>query len=600
MWQGDMSARQKQRVFGLLLLVVLIFTYMFGKLFWIQVVSAEHYSAYNVDLVKNSVAQRQQALVLASGRGDIYDRSLQPFTGRTIQALAAFPVRDGYSGDSVQIAGLAGILHTTAAQWQAFAAHLNAAKLWGMEGGGEPVALSVEQVRQIEALGLPNARVVSYQIRYPVEMAARQVIGFIGQNPERVQGLFASELAGGKLTLTSRIGVAGLEKTFEPWLRGQGATSISYFTDAGKRPLGGLDARIIEPDNPYYPLKLVTTLDADIQQRIEQLMDRMQIREGSAVVLDAQQADVIAMASRPNFNPGQIDPADSAWGNEALKATTPGSIFKTVVAAAALEEGVVAPDETFDCEGALGKYGFTCWKKDGHGPLTLEQGFAESCNIVFARVAERLTAAQIETYARKLGLLAPVGWTGTVGEQTGLSMWDGEEAGQLFAAKTPKNDEGVRMQTAIGQRDVLVTPLQAANMIVTLLHGGEALEPRIVQELRYRTDRVMQRFPAQKLADSDGRISEKTSRTLLQWMQEVVEDGTGQSLQGAKWKLAGKSGTAQVGAGAQQTVNQWFIGYGPVDSPRYAVSVVVEHTDPQAANQALPLFKGIMDILAGQ
>ncbi|WP_230632696.1 peptidoglycan D,D-transpeptidase FtsI family protein [Paenibacillus athensensis] len=594
-----MSAKHKQRVFWLLLLLVLVLAYLSGKLFWIQVISAEHYSAYNVDLVKNSVAQRQQALVLSSGRGDIYDRSLQPFTGRTIQALAAFPVRDGYSGDSAQLAGLTRVLHTTTAQWQTFASGLNVAKLWGADGG-EPTALSKEQAQQIEALGLPNARVVSYQIRYPADMAARQVIGFIGQNPERVQGLFASELAGGKLTLTSRIGAAGLEKTFEPWLRGQGATSISYFTDAGKRPLGGLDARIIQPDNPYYPLKLVTTLDADIQQRIEQLMDRMHIREGSAVVLDAQQADVIAMASRPNFNPAQIDPSGGAWGNEAVKATTPGSIFKTIVAAAALEEGVVEPDETFDCEGALGKYGFTCWKKGGHGPLTLEQGFAESCNIVFARVAQRLSAEQIETYARKLGLLAPVGWTGAIGEQAGLSMWDGEEAGQLFAAKTPRSDEGVLMQTAIGQRDVLVTPLQAANMIVTLLHGGEALEPRIVQELRYRTDRVMQRFPTQKLVAGAGAISEETSRTLLKWMQEVVEDGTGQSLKGAKWKLAGKSGTAQVGAEANQTVNQWFIGYGPVDAPRYAVSVVVAHTDPQAANQALPLFKGIMDILAGQ
>jgi cell division protein FtsI/penicillin-binding protein 2 len=93
-------------------------------------------------------------------------------------------------------------------------------------------------------------------------------------------------------------------------------------------------------------------------------------------------------------------------------------------------------------------------------------------------------------------------------------------------------------------------------------------------------------------------ISRATSQELLKWMESVVTEGTGKALQGGKWQLAGKSGTAQVQTGKQEKVNQWFIGYGPVHSPKYAVSVSVAKVGPLEPNKAVPLFKGIMQILA--
>lgn len=549
-------------------------------------------------MVKNSVVQRQRALVLESGRGEILDRDLKPMTGKIIKALVAFPINSYYQGNPQQINQLASILRTNTAGWVTFSRDLKEPQVWRTIEGGKPVELSDQQEKQINALGLPFLKVVKMEDRYPSGMTARQLIGFIGQNPDRVMSIYGADLEKGKVALTSKIGGAGLEKTFDLWLRGIGETSISYFTDAGKRPLAGLDARMIAPDNTFYPVKLVTTLDLSVQQRIETLMDKLNIRDGAAVVQEVAQGDIVAMASRPNFDQTEVDLASNNWSNYALKATAPGSIFKTIVAAAALDKGVVDPKETFNCEGALGKYGFTCWRKDGHGPLTLEQGYAQSCNIVFAKVMQRLTPAELESYAHKLGVLDEVGWTGKTDSEQMLRQLDTEENGQLFGAHTPHNDEGVLMQTAIGQRDVRMTPLQASNMIVTLLHGGKGYSPRVVQEVRYQTDRVMEKFPVQLLKSEAGRVSAATSRTLVNWMREVVTDGTGQGLKDAKWKLAGKSGTAQLEIGKQEKVNQWFIGYGPVDSPKYAVSVVIKNLDPTESNKSIPLFKGIMDILA--
>jgi cell division protein FtsI/penicillin-binding protein 2 len=584
----------KRRMFMVLLLIMVLLTGIAGKLLWIQLVRTGGSSTHTVDLVKNSVSQRQSSLVLHSGRGDFYDWKLRPITGETTKALVIFPVQEKNQSNDQQNEDISRILGVSTAAWKAFSDHVKEPRLWSTKPNGQPNHLNAKQEKLIDLLQLPNVRVVDYENRYPQSMAAKQLIGFIGENPERIKTVFGKQLAHGDVSLTSKIGGSGLEKTFEPLIEGIGQTSISYFTDNEMRPLNGLGTRLIEPTNPYYPLKVITTIDLDLQKKVEALMDSMNIREGAAVVLNAADADIRVMASKPDYNPEDVDPAQSNWSNHALKAIAPGSIFKTAIAVAAMEEGVVKPGETFDCQGALGKYGFTCWKKEGHGRLTLEEGFAESCNIVFAKVMQRLSSVQLEKYAGELGLVHKAGWQGTIGQQN-VQQLDGEDEGQLFAAGTPREDEGVRMQTAIGQRDVLLSPLQAANMIVTLLHGGERFAPRAASEIRYQTDRIMSSLTVQK---SHTAISRATSQKLLEWMEMVVTEGTGKALQGAKWQLAGKSGTAQVQTGKQEKVNQWFIGYGPVNSPKYAVSVSVANVGPLEPNKAVPLFKGIMQILA--
>ncbi|MNC44152.1 Penicillin-binding protein 4B [compost metagenome] len=154
------------------------------------------------------------------------------------------------------------------------------------------------------------------------------------------------------------------------------------------------------------------------------------------------------------------------------------------------------------------------------------------------------------------------------------------------------------MQTAIGQRDVTVTPLQAANLVVTLLHGGEVRAPRILQRVAFKNGQTLQNLPGHLAPASAGAISGSTSKLLLSWMRLVVTEGTGKRLQNTKWPLAGKSGTAQTMVKGLPRNNQWFIGYGPVDHPRYAVSVAVENVAPGSTHSATKLFGQIFDLLS--
>ena len=153
-------------------------------------------------------------------------------------------------------------------------------------------------------------------------------------------------------------------------------------------------------------------------------------------------------------------------------------------------------------------------------------------------------------------------------------------------------------RSAIGQRDVQVTPLQAANLIVTLLHGGEVRAPRILKKVTFANGQKLQDLPSHLSPSTAGRISDSTAQQLLLWMRMVVTEGTGTRLKNTHWTVAGKSGTAQTLVKGVARNNQWFIGYGPVDHPRYAVSVAVENVAPGSPHTATKLFGQVLDLLS--
>src|SRR5690606_22546276 len=227
--------------------------------------------------------------------------------------------------------------------------------------------------------------IVEYTARNGHNDSYRHVIGFIGEHPEWVEQRYRSEIDTLKnWDRNSKVGVSGLEHSLDRILHGIGPTYISYTLDGQSRYMAGIGARFIAPNNPYYPLHVVTTLDLELQSSIEKLMDERNVAEGAVVLLDASNGDIKAMVSRPRLQPeswANID--NNRWRNHALTAYEPGSIYKIVTAAAALEYGVVTEDEQFHCSGEYGKYGLSCWKKGGHGKQTLADAFANSCNIVF-------------------------------------------------------------------------------------------------------------------------------------------------------------------------------------------------------------------------
>jgi len=591
-----MSLLRKKRIFYLLLSFMVVMGLFALRIAWIQTASAfKTVTVGGKTINELAVRQREESIELDPGRGHIFDRNGKPLTGELAWTPILFPVRK--LPLETQLARLASALGTTVPELRSKWERLERPYVWPKAGGesGEPLRLGEEAVRKLPKL--EGLEVLPYMARYGPGERGNQWLGFVTQRPDVIRKLRENKHQP-DFALTLQVGASGLEKTLDGFLRGLGGVRAAYTVDGRKDPLGGTGTRVNAAASRYYPLQIQTTVDDNLQQKIERLAATMNVTEGAVVVLDAKSADIVSMVSLPYYDPHHVDPAAENWGNKAVKASVPGSIFKTVIAAAALEEHATVPGEVFHCNGHYGKYGLSCWKKGGHGNITLEEGFAKSCNVVFATLGERLSADAIVRTAAKLGLGRPIGWSDPAFlGGNGLRPLDHEEAGAVFHSLVAA-DGGVRAQTAIGQRDVLVSPLQAANLVVTLLHGGQVMAPRLVSEIRYKDGSLLSDLPSQTSPSSVGQINPQIAKRLLSWMRLVVTDGTGRALQQAKWPLAGKSGTAEVIRNHQQLNNQWFIGYGPVEQPKYAVAVLVQNQTEGSKHLAAELFRRTMDILA--
>ncbi|WP_419872228.1 peptidoglycan D,D-transpeptidase FtsI family protein [Candidatus Pristimantibacillus sp. PTI5] len=623
------------------LISLVMFIYI-GRLAWLQLMpGSASAAALSTETSRGgwqrlSVQQRQRNLVLDTGRGDFYDRNGIAITGETYSAVALFPVRRDVRGQEQDISVLSGILGVSVEQLQQKWDSVREPVFWMADNQMLPMRLTEAQTVRIKKLPLNGIRVLPYRNRYLAGFEAKHLIGFTSQHPEWLQAEQAEDLTRGKRKLADQVGGSGLEKSLDKLMHGVGVTSVSYFMDGRNAPMHGLDFRITQPNNRYYPLQAMTTIDLQLQNEIEDYVDAHGMKEGAVVVLDARNADIVAMVSRPQLKPGQFHSSDGTeWSNHALKAVAPGSVFKLVTEAAALEAGVVDPNESFDCSGEYGKYGLSCWKEGGHGHLTLKEGLAQSCNIVFATIAERLTAIELKRTADSLGIGRQAGWHrdkafGPFAEP--LRLLEEEERGQLFApisvqaTSSPEGlggdeglgvdkqrlleageeaamlaavDGGTLAQSGLGQRDVRMTPLQAANLIVTLLNEGRVMEPRLVSEIRYANGQRMVKLPAQRAQAIRGRIKPATAHALLRDMAAVVDHGTGRTIRQGRWAVAGKSGTAETTRAGIDRNHQWFAGYGPIKKPRYAIAVLVENQPPGSSNQATKIFRGVMDIAAG-
>ncbi|WP_232277025.1 peptidoglycan D,D-transpeptidase FtsI family protein [Paenibacillus sp. 481] len=579
-------------------------------------------------LLQQSIIQRERAIVLEDGRGSIVDRKGRPIRGEKRYGLVLFPVHPSVMTSAVtqQLAAALNVQQSELIQkWSSATVPL----LWpSAEDKKLPYLLPADQAQYMIRAKWDGVRILPLQLAYPLGQQTPHWVGYV--SAVRPQDVVIERGANtSKHGVQSVQGAAGLERSFEPLLRGLGETTFVHYTDVAHRPLHGLDVRLRRPDNPNYPLKVVTTTDIQLQRDVEEAVDRVGLKKGAIVVLDASTRDVVAMVSRPSYNPNHVEPQRTDWNNQALKAIVPGSVFKLVIAAAALESGVTSIDESFHCNGKYGKYGLLCWKSDGHGRLSLREAFAKSCNVTFAALGERLDASTIQAYAHRLGVGDTVGMISDDGVgHTQLKHFDGEERGRVFVPEhksepksksNPKSksesesqssaeilhvDGGVKAQVGIGQRDVRVTPLAAANLVATLLNDGYGGHPRLVREVQYAQGRPFAQFAPQ--ARIVRVIQPRTAHTLLQWMADTVQHGTGTALTSARWPLAGKSGTAQAESHGTSKVHTWFVGYGPTHLqgvsankvPRYAVSVVAMDEPGSHSHRATALFRAVMDVLA--
>lgn len=588
-------------------IILLVFASMFGviliRLIWLQTFTTAGYDKFTGKLAQASVEQRRESVELDSGRGRITDRNGVIIAGEQAHALLIMP-RNPEWRDMELVNRVSAILRIKQELISSQTKLIQTPYLAYIGSQKSPIYLSDQQMLQLTQLQSPAFKVVPYVHRYLKQPIATHVIGYLAQNPQLLKQLYADQIERGDVHKDELIGVSGIEKSFDRLLHGIGSKRYAQYVDGQAKALAGLQDRITKSYNSYFPLQLKTTLDSKLQASTEAIIDKLHMKEGAIVVLDVEHADVITMASRPNYDPYSVLPQLGLWRNRAVSAHIPGSIFKTVVLAAALEDGIVKPGQKFYCSGEWDRYHLRCWVREGHGVLTLEQAYAQSCNVIIAQIAAKLRPGRLEEIGESLGLFHRIGWSTDQldygnGSISSFRQFDGEQAGQLFAAQTTQTDAGVMAQTGIGQRDVLMSPLQAANMVVTLLNKGQLSEPRIVTDIRYQNNREFVHFAKHEVNKRLGRqaLSASTARWLTEAMKLTVQSGTAHSLLKVPVEVAGKTGTAELGEHAKGKVNEWFIGYTPQVKPKYAFAVLVSNSSDANKRQALAITDQLIRLL---
>ncbi len=376
-------------------------------------------------------------------------------------------------------------------------------------------------------------------------------------------------------------GLSGLEYSFDYQLQNsQSSGSLVTIRDGWHRRIQGLG--ILSQTPGLRGIKL--TLDLRIQKLVEQIMDREQVT-GSIVILNAQNGQILAMASRPVINlsnpESSLRDPDHPFLNRAISAYYPGSIFKLVILCAGLESGVIKPDEIFNDRGFV-KTGGKEWTPPtgshrGHGPIHLTDALAYSSNPVFIEIAFRMGPGPILACAERLGL----------GQPCNIGLKD-EAWGELPSGLGLSSGEQANM--ALGQSNVLATPLQIASLIQTIANDGIRNKPRLILGSFAANDlplHWMEPEPPQTV------LTPETARVVQAMMKAVIDYGTGQEAQ-LPVGAAGKTGTAQSGGNGTTSDYAWFAGYAPFRKPRF-VTVVFCEKGVSGGKTAAPIFREIMD-----
>ena len=409
------------------------------------------------------------------------------------------------------------------------------------------------------------------------------------------KGTFLSQILG--LTNVDSVGQSGLESAYETLLRGKEG-SLRTEVDARSRLLP--DGKTsYEAPQPGYTLRL--TVDSTIQGIVEKAMrECLAVNDAKSVqciVMDVNTGALLAACMKPDYDPNDPPRNDTELLNELMRMTVitdvyePGSTFKMLTCSAALDSGAASLDDVFTCSGAIYVDGdrIRCWKAS-HGTQTLPQALANSCNPAFVTLALRMGTDTFYKYLRAFG----------IGVRTGIDL-PGESAGILINSRYVKNVDLARI--GFGQ-SVAVTPLQLITAASAVVNGGRLMKPYIVQEVLDSQGNVVERTAPTVVSNP---ISAETSAKMRTLLENVVAEGGGKNAAVAGYRIGGKTGTAQVykdGRVVSDVHIGSFVGFAPIDNPRFAVLVTVneaqvpvDYGSTTAAPFASQIMEGVLSYL---
>lgn len=454
----------------------------------------------------------------------------------------------------------------------------------------------LEQISRVEERRseLPGVKVeTTARRRYPIGSMCSHALGYVGEVSDRELEVMAP------LGYAPRdvVGKTGVEQRYELLLRGRDGAEYWVCDSAGRElyPFEGGPSRDIRPGH-----NLILTIDAEAQRVAEEVLK--QHVAGAIVAIEPRTGEVLVMASHPAPDPNTLVGGISteAWRelttstthplmNRAIQALyPPGSPFKLITAGAGLETGTIGRGTQVTCNGTY-KYGirtFRCWKAEGHGVTDVLDGIVESCDVFMYQIGARLGVASLMDWAERSGL----------GRRTGIDI-SGESAGNV---PTPawydrrygkkKWSRGVVINLAIGQGELLMTPLQAACLAAGIANSGVVYTPHLFKRVETYSGRTI--GTARNTVAYELPFRPVTMRLLRQAMVDVVEapNGTGKLARIAGIEVAGKTGTAQNPHGEDHSC---FIAYAPADNPTIAVAVIAENAGGGGAIAA-PMAREVM------
>jgi len=574
--------RQKLILFAMSVIMVVLM----GRIAYIKVVHGEEYE----DAAKNQQTDDYDNVIVAN-RGSIVDRNNQAFAVSTRVYDLALDVRVLVQYDDAEIektlSGLTDI--------DFLGLDYNTLKTYTVkDANGVPAAdthwkvlakkLSREQKEQIEAMGLKGVVFGADTKRsYPLGTVAADVVGFIRGDSSW-----------------------GLESEYNTVLSGVNGREYKTYD--------GSSSAVIQTVEAQDGSTVVTTLDYTIQQYAEQAVKKAvedySPNHAAVLVMNPTTGEVYAMADSPTFDPNNPSDPESvdtseefaqkweglsdedqynylmdSWKNFNISYTfEPGSIFKPMVVAAALEEGVISKTDTFYCSGSKTVYDrvISCWQKSGHGTETLEQVLANSCNVAMMDIGEKLGTHLFYKYQRDFGF----------GEKTGIDLPGEASASTLLYAEDAIGP--VDLATMSFGQSFNCTPIQVLSAFSAVINGGNLMQPYVVS----------------KIIDSGGNvtyeknptlirkvISEDTSDTVRQYLQSVIDVGTGSKAKIEGYAIGGKTGTAQQAIRANEEYTVTFVGFLPVDNPQIIAIAIIDKPSvyTEGSASAAPMLKGLLE-----
>ncbi|UVI32191.1 stage V sporulation protein D [Paenibacillus spongiae] len=527
----------RRRLFIALIVSILAFSLLAGRLGYVQLLTGEELTAKAEDSWRREIP-------FSAKRGEIWDRNgvrlAYNISSPTVMVIPA-QIKDA----KATAAQLANVLGMTEEKVYSFVKKKQ--MIVNVQPGGRKI--TTEKAQQVRDLNLPGVIVAEDNKRYyPFGDFASHVLGIVGLDG----------------------GLTGVEAKYNSFLEGING-NISFLSDAKGRVMPGSSDTYLKPKDG---LNMQLTIDKQIQsimeRELDQAMVKFQANNIIAIAMDPTNGEILGMASRPAFEPDKFRDAEPAVYNRILPiwmTYEPGSTFKIITLAAALEENKVnLKNEHFFDPGAVevGGARLRCWKKGGHGSQTFLEVVQNSCNPGFVALGNRLGKEKLFSYIRDFGF----------GTKTGIDL-GGEENGILFKLKQVGPVE--LATTAFGQ-GVSVTPIQQITAVSAAINGGTLYKPHVAKSwINPETGETVETIQPEAVRQV---ISEKTSQQVREALESVVARGTGKNAFIDGYRVGGKTGTAQKVINGRYSPNEHivsFVGFAPADDPKIVVYVAVDN-----------------------